>query len=73
MMKYRVAPAEYTLGIIKAYTELSHRGLFDLKVTRINRKFQSKKSSVSGCGGIFSHMALFPTAALVPVRALRGT
>jgi uncharacterized protein len=70
--KYRVAPADYTLGIIKAYTELSYRGLFDLKVTRVSRRFQSKKSSVSGCGGIFSHMVLFPDGSVGPCPRLAG-
>jgi uncharacterized protein len=70
--KYRVPPAEYAQGIIKAYDELSYRGLFDFKVMRMNENFQAKRRVIHGCGGIFSHMVLFPDGSVGPCPRLAG-
>lgn len=70
--EYRVPPAEYANGIIRAYDELSYRGLFDSKVIRINGKFQSKRRAGGGCGGVFSHVVLFPDGSVGPCPRLAG-
>ena len=70
--EFRLSPAEYADGIIRAYDELSYRGLFDSKVIRINGRFQSKSAAAGGCAGVFSNVVLFPDGSVGPCPRLAG-
>ena len=70
---YRLSPAQFATGIIEAYDELSYRGLFDSKVIKLSQRFRSKRAAITGCGGVFSQIVLFPDGSIGPCPYLTGT
>lgn len=70
--KYRLPPEEFAEAIVAANDALSYRGLFEIKVTRVNTCFQSKQAASGGCGGVFTQMVLFPDGSVGPCPRLAG-